>query len=78
MDLTTGWWNTHLIQDFFTPEEAARICSVIPSPLQAPDTMLWQGTPHGLFTVRNAYYLEQKKRTQGMGESYHSGEEEGF
>lgn len=41
IDLMTGWWNTHLIDEIFTPEEAACICSVIPSPLQAPDSMIF-------------------------------------
>lgn len=78
IDWSTGWWNIQLFQDIFTPDEATRICSVSPSPLQAPDAMIWQGTPHGTFTVRSAYFLEQNKRTQAMGESSCAREEDGF
>jgi hypothetical protein len=65
MDPATGEWNIPLIQETFTVEDAGCILSLISSSLQAPDTMIWQATPHGIFTVRSVYYLEQIKRKQG-------------
>jgi hypothetical protein len=61
IDTMTGWWNTQLIQDIFTPEEAPRICSVTPSPLQALDTIIWKCTTTGVFTVKSAYHMEKHK-----------------
>jgi hypothetical protein len=78
LDLSTGRWNTQIIQDNFTIADAAGIYSVIPSPQLAPDTMIWRGTPHWMFTVRSDYFQEQQKWTQILGESSHAREVEGF
>jgi hypothetical protein len=54
IDPTTGWWNSQLIQELFSPEEVDWIYIIIPSPLRSVDSLFWQGTPHGEFTVRSA------------------------
>lgn len=39
IDSSTGQWNTQLLYEIFTPDEAEQICSVIPSPLLASDSL---------------------------------------
>jgi hypothetical protein len=78
IDRTSGWWNTQLLQAIFREDEIARICCICPSPILAPDTLIWQGTSNGQFSVKSAYLMEQFRKKQSMGESSGAGEEEIF
>jgi hypothetical protein len=78
IDRTSGWWNTQLLQVNFREDEIARICCICPSPIQAPDTLIWKGTSNGQFSVKSAYFMEQFRKRQSMGESSGSREEEAF
>jgi len=78
LDPTTSCWNIRLIFENFSSEDVARILSVSPSPLLAPDTMIWRDTPHGQFTVRNAYYGEQLRRYHEVGQSSYASKDIGF
>jgi len=69
IDQATGWWNLDLIHRLFEPGEARDIGSVVISPLRKRDAMIWRGSPSGLFTVRSAYHMEVKRRSQEQGES---------
>lgn len=40
---------------------------MIPSPLHASDSMFWQGTSQGTFTVRSAYHMAMQRKAQGGG-----------
>jgi len=78
IDKSSRWWNVQLLQDNFSADEIARICSICPSPSQTPDTIYWKGTSHGQFSVRSAYFLEQNRQNQFVGESSGAREEEKF
>lgn len=66
IDSSTGRWNTQLLYEIFTPDEAERICSVIPSPLHASDSVFWRGTSQGIFMVRSAYHMAMQRRARGL------------
>jgi hypothetical protein len=74
MNPATGWWNYELINDVFTPTNATKICSVVPSPLCQEDKLIWTGSKNRCFSVRSAYYMEMERRNQDSGESSNSGE----
>jgi hypothetical protein len=58
--LDTKWWNSTLIHDNFVEDEARTICPIPLSPMQAKDSLIWRGTTHGEFSVRNAYHMEKE------------------
>jgi hypothetical protein len=58
--------------------DAAKICSVVPSPLSQEDKLIWTGLKKGCFTVRSAYHLEMERRIQDTGESSNSSENQSF
>lgn len=68
IDPATGWWNLDLIQTISNPGDAARIGSVMLSPLKREDKLVRGGTMSGLFTVRSAYYMERSRLAQDRGE----------
>jgi hypothetical protein len=37
LDPVSGWWNYDLIHSLFNPSDAAKVCSVVPSPLHHDD-----------------------------------------
>jgi hypothetical protein len=78
IDRSSRWWNVQLLQDNFSVDEIARICSIFPNLSQAPNTMYWKGTSHGHFSVRSAYFLEQNRQNESLGESSGAREEEEF
>jgi hypothetical protein len=67
IDSSMGRWNTLLLYKIFTPDKAEQICSVIPSPLHASESVFWQGTSQGMFTVRSAYHMAMQRKAQGGG-----------
>jgi len=69
IDLGSGWWNFDLIQAIFYVEEAARICSLVISPLKHDDKLVWTSSKNGCFSVRSAYHLEMNRRVQEKGKS---------
>jgi ribonuclease HI len=76
IDPHTRWWNYDLIRTIFEPWEAGQICNLVLSPLGHADQIVWQGTKHGLFSVKSAYHLEMQHRNQSRGESSKTGQEE--
>jgi hypothetical protein len=78
LDPETGWWNYNLINALFSPTEAAKVCSVVPSPMSQEDKLVWPGSKNGCFTVRSAYHLEMDTRVQVTGEASNSGKIQHF
>jgi hypothetical protein len=74
IDPHTKWWNFELIRAIFDPWEAGQICSLVLSPLGHSDQVIWQGTRHGLFSVKSAYHLEMQHPIQSRGESSNAGQ----
>jgi hypothetical protein len=74
LDPSTGWWNYELLNAIFTPIETEKMCSVVPSPMNQEDKLVWQGSKNGCFSVRSAYHLEMDRRVQDTGEASNSGE----
>ncbi|XP_062152046.1 uncharacterized protein LOC133860461 [Alnus glutinosa] len=68
IDPLTRWWNLDLVRDIFDPREAARIGSVMLSPLNQKDKLIWRGTTIGTFTVRNANHMAMNRLAQSKGE----------
>jgi hypothetical protein len=73
----TRWWDVPLVRLIFSPEEADAICGMPLSFLRKPEFLIWNGTKHGSFTVRSAYYLELARRARDRGESSRSQEVSG-
>ncbi|XP_038708505.1 uncharacterized protein LOC120003559 [Tripterygium wilfordii] len=56
IDWTTGWWDASLIKEIFDVDTARMIMS---QPLGSPhvqDSIFWNGTEHGNYTVRSGYF----------------------
>jgi len=68
IDPLTSRWKTNVLGEYFDPVEVEMISRLIPSPLLREDRLIWRGTKHGVFTVRNAYYLELERRLANKGE----------
>jgi hypothetical protein len=51
---------------------------MVVSPLGQLDQVEWQGTKHGLFSMKSAYYLEMQFNRQTKGESSRTGQEDGL
>ncbi|XP_062155083.1 uncharacterized protein LOC133863104 [Alnus glutinosa] len=63
------WWG----KNYESKREAGQICNLVLSPLGSADQIVWQGTKHGLFSVKSAYHLEMQHRKQSRGESSKTG-----
>jgi exonuclease III len=61
LNTNTNWWNTPLISEIFTAEEAELICGMAVSPRTGEDRLIWRCTKNGEFTVRSAYHLAKDK-----------------
>jgi hypothetical protein len=61
LNTNTNWWNTPLISEIFTAEEAELICGMAVSPRTGEDSLIWRCTKNGEFTVRSAYHLAKDK-----------------
>jgi hypothetical protein len=64
----SGGWNYELIHRIFDPEDVARICSVMVSPLGQLDWLVWRGVADGAFSVKTTYHLAMTIRAKEMGE----------
>jgi hypothetical protein len=67
MDEDTLWWNTTLISEIFSVEEAALIYNVPISPPRQEDNLVWLGTKNGVFTVKSAYHMAIEYREASKG-----------
>jgi hypothetical protein len=68
IDMEKGCWNTSIINEIFTKEEAKVIVN-IPLSLRFPSNcLIWIGSASGIFTVKSAYHLgmELKDRERGQ------------
>lgn len=57
IDHESGGWNTSLINEVFTVEEAKMIINIHLSPNLPHDRLIWSGTTNVNFLVRSAYHL---------------------
>jgi hypothetical protein len=73
IDPYTKWWNSKLIHDTFFEDEAYTICQIPLSPVQANDSLIWRGTSHREFPVRNVYHMEKELHTIHHGGSSRQG-----
>jgi hypothetical protein len=69
MDRDTGGWNLSLICEIFYASEAELISNLPLSRNRQEDELIWRATTNGLFTVKNAYYLEKERVETLHGES---------
>ena len=67
-DQDLGGWNSKFIKNVFMEEEAEAICNLPRSRYRRWDTLIWRCMPNGSLTVCNAYYLEQSRSEQRLGE----------
>lgn len=76
VDAETNWWNFALLERLFSREEILAIQTVPLSTTNQEDTLIWRGTPKGIFTVRSAYYLEKEReeatKPEGSSRTRHS------
>ena len=56
-----------MLRDLFDPDEVDKICSLILCPRIQRDTLIWQGTRSGEFSVCSASHLAVKIRDQSKG-----------
>lgn len=63
-----GGWNTDLIKEIVTSEEANTIINLPLSQYRQADKLIWRAAPNGLFTVWSAYYMEKVKMDSSKGE----------
>jgi hypothetical protein len=61
IDQDTKRWKEDLIAEIFLEDEAKVIKSIPLSPFPSEDRLIWRGTKNGIFSVRNAYFLEMEK-----------------
>jgi hypothetical protein len=66
LEENTKWWNSHLVESIFSPEEAQLIQSLPPSSMDQPDVLIWRGSDNGVFTVKSAYYLQMEINKRGL------------
>jgi hypothetical protein len=68
IDREARGWNHTLIQEVFSPEEAATITSIPLCPAFPLDRIIWKGTSTGMFSVRSAYHLGMDIQRRLRGE----------
>jgi hypothetical protein len=61
LNTDTNWWNTSLIYEIFTVEEAELICGMTVCPRTREDRLVWRCTKNGEFTVKSVYHLAKDK-----------------
>jgi delta-aminolevulinic acid dehydratase/porphobilinogen synthase len=73
LDKETNWWKTDLIHSIFSLEETEAICSMPVCPRTGKDKLVWAGTKHGDYTIRNAYHMgkENGVREEGSCSNVH-------
>ncbi|KAF5442887.1 hypothetical protein F2P56_035499 [Juglans regia] len=69
IDQETHSWNIPLVQNIFTPEEAAIISRIHVSACNSNDKQVWRCTKNGLFTVKSAYHLQVSLNDNKMGQA---------
>lgn len=62
-------WNTPLIQDIFSQEDAKLIASIPLSPYTREDHLVWFPTKNGHFGVKSAYHLQCELSNSSKGET---------
>jgi hypothetical protein len=65
LNVNTNWWNTSLVQDVFSEEDAKLICSIGVCPHRGTNVIAWKFTSNGDFTIRSAYHLAMVKVEEG-------------
>jgi hypothetical protein len=69
VDDNSKWWNIHLLNLIFSPEEVMQISSIPPSCTNRKDALIWRGSKTGRFSVRSAYFLHKDLNKRGVAES---------
>jgi hypothetical protein len=58
----TGQWDATLLSDLFNPVDAGRILQIPIHNQGFNDSVAWNLTPHGRFTVQSAYYAQWRQQ----------------
>ncbi|KAL2944065.1 hypothetical protein RDABS01_032412 [Bienertia sinuspersici] len=61
--IDNGYWNREMIHECFSPWEAEQIMKIPVSKYALEDRWAWKHTKNGDFTVRSAYFVELKARS---------------
>lgn len=61
LDKETNWWNTTLVHEVFSAEEAGLICSMAVCPCRGEDRLVWASNKNGEYTVRSAYHIAKER-----------------
>lgn len=78
IDLEKGRWNSNVIRDNFSEEEANVIVNIPLSPSFPPDILFWIGTSNGIFSVRSAYHLRKEIKDRENGQCSYSVKDPGL
>lgn len=68
IDEDLNWCNVHLLERIFSKEKALLIQTIPLSSINQVDTLIWRGTVNGVFSVKNAYYLQKELETRVVTE----------
>lgn len=72
IDEDSRWWNSTLIREIFSEEEAGRIYGIPICPNKTSDILVWVGNKNGDFTVRSAYHMAKESSIVDQGSSSNS------
>lgn len=61
-------WNTYIINEIFSEEEAKVIVNILFSLRFSSDRLIWIGAASGIFTVKSAYHLGMELRDRERGQ----------